>query len=258
MSLEKILTLGENKRCFECHQISTSVNLSLFTFVCSNCAGLLREIMQFKTKSISCCLASSRELKMLELLGNQKLNKVWLGKLLSGNSRTSWLKEPNGNNLEITRDWIKTKYCEQKYFDEVEFAVLHSSLMIDWHSVYNRNITSSLLLKQNSSKSMVTNPTDLINSKAQIGTDFREMSIPTSKVVPEYQQPTLSQLDLLNMGTIPNAKRCTKNSKNYFGYFKMETIEYNDIYSEEEDYCEFEKATDFHGETLEFTEFFSA
>jgi hypothetical protein len=74
-TIESLLT-PSNTKCFDCSSTSTSVNLTIGVFVCTNCAGLLRTF-QHKLKSITASSFSQVELKELEEKGNERVGKFF-------------------------------------------------------------------------------------------------------------------------------------------------------------------------------------
>lgn len=74
--LENIRKQGSNKQCFDCGEKGTTYVVTNFgTFVCSRCAGLLRDLT-FKVKGIGVCNFSDAELALLTRMGNDVSNKT--------------------------------------------------------------------------------------------------------------------------------------------------------------------------------------
>jgi hypothetical protein len=123
--LTKIASKPENQKCFECAQISSFVNLDLYTFVCSSCAGLLIEL-QFVAKSISATKFTDKQIELFEKIGNKVQARVWLGKW---DARE--YPEPDGSNLVETKKWLRKKYIERAFYvpfeDEDEFGEFQDS-----------------------------------------------------------------------------------------------------------------------------------
>ena len=79
--LESMRKLGSNKQCFDCGEKvrfnvitcifkgTTYVVMTFGTFVCSRCAGLLRDLT-YKVKGIGVCNFSDIELSFLTKMGN--------------------------------------------------------------------------------------------------------------------------------------------------------------------------------------------
>jgi hypothetical protein len=68
--MENIRKQGSNKECFDCGEKGTTYVATNFgTFVCSRCAGLLRDL-NFKVKGIGVCNFNETELGLLTKIGN--------------------------------------------------------------------------------------------------------------------------------------------------------------------------------------------
>lgn len=103
-----------NKKCADCLKPSPSfVNLSLGSFVCLECSGLLREF-DFRIKGLSLSTFTPQEVQMLDLKGgNKRVNQIWLGKHPDGEKAT-----PGWENLEVLRRFLLKKYREKAWYDE--------------------------------------------------------------------------------------------------------------------------------------------
>ncbi|KAI8370923.1 hypothetical protein BD560DRAFT_446822 [Blakeslea trispora] len=107
--LQELLRRPENKKCFDCPTKSPFfVNVSIHTFVCTRCSGLVREVGH-RVKSISASKFSGPEIVALEYGGN-------------GVARTIWLHGYNHNLPEPETDgdvrmFMRQKYYEQKWLD---------------------------------------------------------------------------------------------------------------------------------------------
>jgi hypothetical protein len=74
-TIQSLLT-SHNTKCFECSLTSSFVNLTNATFVCTDCAGILRSIGH-KLKSITASTFTEEEIKELERRGgNSKAGKM--------------------------------------------------------------------------------------------------------------------------------------------------------------------------------------
>ena len=78
--LEQIKKRGANKTCFDCGEKGTTYAAMNFgTFVCSRCAGLLREL-NFKVKGTGVSIFTEKEVDLLDTVGNENARKTWMGK----------------------------------------------------------------------------------------------------------------------------------------------------------------------------------
>ena len=71
----------ENKKCFDCEQRGpTYVNMTIGSFVCTKCSGMLRGINPpHRIKSISMSSFTSDEVDFVRNRGNSWCTAVWLG-----------------------------------------------------------------------------------------------------------------------------------------------------------------------------------
>ncbi len=69
--LENIRKQGANKQCFDCGEKGTTyAAVTLGTFVCSRCAGLLRDL-NYKVKGIGVSNFTQTEMDLLTNIGNE-------------------------------------------------------------------------------------------------------------------------------------------------------------------------------------------
>ncbi|KAI8992415.1 hypothetical protein BDB01DRAFT_847793 [Pilobolus umbonatus] len=115
--VRELLKLPENKKCFDCPTKSPFfVNMSIQTFICTRCSGLVREVGH-RVKSISASKFSGPEIVTLQHGGNAVAQSLWLS---TYNMSTA---EPE-TDADI-RLFMRQKYYEQKWLNR-EKAVLHS------------------------------------------------------------------------------------------------------------------------------------
>jgi len=114
---EKILTAEarkpENAECFECTQKGPfNVVLDLLTFVCQDCAGILRgSPFNFRIKGILASSFTQEEVKRITTEGgNARAAKVWLGS--AGNSFT----KPFPGDTNRIRLLMDFKYIRKKFY----------------------------------------------------------------------------------------------------------------------------------------------
>ena len=78
--LEVIKKQGSNKSCFDCGEKGTTyVVMNFGTFVCSRCAGILREL-NFKVKGTGVTIFSEKDIELIKKNGNDKARTIWMGK----------------------------------------------------------------------------------------------------------------------------------------------------------------------------------
>ena len=109
LKLDKIKKREENKKCFDCGEKGTTyVCMNFGTFICSRCAGILREL-NFKVKGTGVSIFNQKEIDILEKNGNEVASKIWLAKYKEGKD-----KKPDKKNDDELRDFLKEKYQKKK------------------------------------------------------------------------------------------------------------------------------------------------
>ena len=97
-----------NKRCFECSERGPNyVDMDHNTFVCTSCAGILREFT-FKVKGLSMATFTAAEVKALKTSGgNSGAAKIWLAKFTG--------EKPQPGEKDKIRTFIRDKYASKKW-----------------------------------------------------------------------------------------------------------------------------------------------
>ena len=109
--LDKIKKREENKKCFDCGEKGTTyVCINFGTFICSRCAGILREL-NYKVKGTGVSIFNQKEIDLLDNMGNEKAAKIWLAKYKEGKDKPPGLKDDDS-----LRQFIKDKYQEKKWY----------------------------------------------------------------------------------------------------------------------------------------------
>ena len=109
--LDKIKKREENKKCFDCGEKGTTyVCIDFGTFICSRCAGILREL-NFKVKGTGVSIFNQKEIDILEKNGNEVAQSIWMAKYKDGKD-----KKPNKKNDDELREFLKNKYITKKWY----------------------------------------------------------------------------------------------------------------------------------------------
>ncbi|XP_038051008.1 arf-GAP domain and FG repeat-containing protein 1-like [Patiria miniata] len=110
--LRELGTKPDNKKCFDCEQRGpTYVNMTVGSFVCTRCSGILRGLNPpHRVKSISMTSFSTQEIEFLEKHGNEFCRQTWLG---LENSRGSSLESKDEQKV---RDYMVQKYERKKWY----------------------------------------------------------------------------------------------------------------------------------------------
>lgn len=105
--LKKLSKVEGNKTCAECpERMPGYVNLSHKTFVCTKCAGVLRDL-QFKIKGISMSKFTQQDLDEMLSGGNEGHNQLYMAK---------WPpRDPVPQEPGRLKDHIKLKYIECRW-----------------------------------------------------------------------------------------------------------------------------------------------
>lgn len=124
-------SIAENKKCFECEQRGpTYVNMTIGSFVCTKCSGMLRGITPpHRIKSISMSTFSTDEVAFLKSRGNLWCSKVWMG--LYDKNRSGSLESKDEDAL---KHHIIQKYEKKSYY--VDPNTIQQSL----HSATSTNV----------------------------------------------------------------------------------------------------------------------
>ncbi|KAF7258332.1 hypothetical protein EG68_04025 [Paragonimus skrjabini miyazakii] len=102
--LRVMVTHDENRYCFDCHQRGpTYVNITIGSFVCTNCGGALRKY-NHRVKSISMSNFSSTEMDFLRKRGNKACRRIYLAQC----------EDLTINERELD-DAARDEYLRQKY-----------------------------------------------------------------------------------------------------------------------------------------------
>ncbi|XP_055684083.1 arf-GAP domain and FG repeat-containing protein 1 isoform X2 [Lutzomyia longipalpis] len=107
--LREIVSLGGNRQCFDCGQRGpTYVNMTIGSFVCTKCSGMLRGITPpHRVKSISMATFTPDEIEFIRSHGNDECAKTWLG-----------LWDPKRTRPHDQRELMIDKYERKRYYLE--------------------------------------------------------------------------------------------------------------------------------------------
>ncbi|XP_006817970.1 uncharacterized protein LOC100371923 [Saccoglossus kowalevskii] len=111
--LREMVAREHNKKCFDCHQRGpTYVNMTIGSFVCTSCSGILRGLNPpNRVKSISMASYTPQEIEFLEQKGNEYCRRVWLG-LYDARSQA----EPESKDEHKVRDFMQQKYEKKRWY----------------------------------------------------------------------------------------------------------------------------------------------
>ncbi|XP_018329370.1 arf-GAP domain and FG repeat-containing protein 1 isoform X2 [Agrilus planipennis] len=112
-TLRELASLPYNKYCFDCNQRGpTYVNVTIGSFVCTKCSGMLRGLAPpHRVKSISMAAFSQEEVDFLCNRGNDYCRRTWLG-LYENNTQRDLRDE------QAIKDFMVDKYEKKRYYLE--------------------------------------------------------------------------------------------------------------------------------------------
>ena len=109
--LEEIKKQGPNKTCFDCGEKGTTyVVMDFGTFVCSRCAGILREL-NYKVKGTGVTIFNQKDIEFISKNGNDKAKEIWLAKF---NPKKHSLPDPK--KYDEVKKFIIDKYKYKTFY----------------------------------------------------------------------------------------------------------------------------------------------
>ncbi|CAH1395819.1 unnamed protein product [Nezara viridula] len=132
--LRELVSLPENKHCFDCHQRGpTYVNVTIGSFICTRCSGLLRGLTPpHRVKSISMATFTSEEIELLKCRGNEYCRKVWLS-LYDGDSISK--------DEQQIKEFMIAKYERKRYYVKPSDLEKGKDLTNNSFSFYPQNMS---------------------------------------------------------------------------------------------------------------------
>ena len=111
--VESLKKQEANRKCFDCGVIGTTyASLNFGTFVCSQCAGILRGL-NFKVKPLGISIFTLNEYEILHKNGNENAKQVWMA-LYDPYKH----EKPNPKKYNDVKRHLIRKYKEKAFFRE--------------------------------------------------------------------------------------------------------------------------------------------
>ncbi|XP_007894100.1 arf-GAP domain and FG repeat-containing protein 1a isoform X6 [Callorhinchus milii] len=127
--LRDMTALPPNRKCFDCDQRGpTYVNMTIGSFVCTSCSGILRGLNPpHRVKSISMTTFTQHEIEFLQKNGNEVCRHIWLGLYDERSSVYPDFRDP-----QKVKDFLQEKYEKKRWFVPAEqaraVAAAHASI----------------------------------------------------------------------------------------------------------------------------------
>ncbi|KAM4556681.1 arf-GAP domain and FG repeat-containing protein 1b isoform 3-T3 [Fundulus diaphanus] len=111
--LREMTSLAANRKCFDCDQRGpTYVNMTVGSFVCTTCSGILRGLNPpHRVKSISMTTFTQQEIDFLQKHGNEVCKHIWLGLY---DDRTSVV--PDFREPQKVKEFLQEKYEKKRWY----------------------------------------------------------------------------------------------------------------------------------------------
>lgn len=120
--LRDLVSNPSNRQCFDCHQRGpTYVNMTIGSFVCTSCSGLLRGLTPpHRVKSISMATFTPEEIELISSRGNEYCRRIWLGLYEPG--RMTETRDEQG-----IKDFMIAKYEKKRYYLDPSMANMNGA-----------------------------------------------------------------------------------------------------------------------------------
>ncbi|XP_033760735.1 arf-GAP domain and FG repeat-containing protein 1-like isoform X1 [Pecten maximus] len=173
--LREMAALPHNKQCFDCHQRGpTYVNMTVGSFVCTSCSGILRGINPpHRVKSISMTSFTPDEMEFLKCHGNDFCRKVYLGLY---DSRSG--PEPDAREEQKVKDFMIQKYERKRFYVAPTEAMKEEAKQMNEAAMNKQPQTKPLksLLGNNAPSLVVQNQTSVPKPQSTPG----PITVPTA------------------------------------------------------------------------------
>ncbi|XP_056466682.1 arf-GAP domain and FG repeat-containing protein 1a isoform X3 [Gadus chalcogrammus] len=136
--LREMTSLPPNRKCFDCDQRGpTYANMTVGSFVCTSCSGILRGINPpHRVKSISMTTFTQQEIEFLQKHGNEVCKHMWLGLY---DERATPI--PDFRDPQKVKEFLQEKYEKKRWYVPPDQAKAVASVHASGSS--NNSSTSS-------------------------------------------------------------------------------------------------------------------
>uniref|UniRef100_M3XGQ5 Arf-GAP domain and FG repeat-containing protein 1 n=1 Tax=Latimeria chalumnae TaxID=7897 RepID=M3XGQ5_LATCH len=197
--LREMTSLPPNRKCFDCDQRGpTYVNMTVGSFVCTSCSGILRGLNPpHRVKSISMTTFTQQEIEFLQKHGNEICKQIWLGLYDERSSAIPDFRDP-----QKVKEFLQEKY-EKKRWQVNGSSTFHSPLR--YVPPEQAKVVASVHASISGSSASSTSSTPEVKPLKTMGetapTLHLNKSTPSQSPVvgrSQGQQPEKKQFDLLS------------------------------------------------------------
>ncbi|XP_047662219.1 arf-GAP domain and FG repeat-containing protein 1b isoform X1 [Tachysurus fulvidraco] len=125
--LREMTSGAANRKCFDCEQRGpTYVNMTVGSFVCTTCSGILRGLNPpHRVKSISMTTFTQQEIEFLQKHSNEVCKHIWLGLYDDRSSAVPDFREP-----QKLKEFLQEKYEKKRWYVPPEQAKMLASVQV--------------------------------------------------------------------------------------------------------------------------------
>lgn len=215
-----------NKKCFDCDQRGpTYVNMTIGSFVCTKCSGLLRGINPpHRIKSISMSTFSNDEVEMMRSKGNAWCAAVWCGTYNKANYPVDFKDD------EKIKEFIISKYEKKRYYvdpSQANFSSIKTQLTGgstgsgDSHGSYK--LSSSSLI--GSTLKARVDPSSVLG-QSSVGPSLSSSVVSRPDILPQVNMtishpppPDRSQVNMtISHATLPDQSQVDTKKENFANF----------------------------------------
>jgi Arf-GAP domain and FG repeats-containing protein 1 len=221
--IRELASLIYNKQCSECHQKGpTYVNITIGTFVCTTCSGILRGLNPpHRLKSINMATFTMDEVTFIREHGNNYCNIAYM----SLYDKTTGVP-PDSKDIDKLRDFLSQKYERKRwYVKPTEEAMNRIKEENEKVKTIQPVTQSKIVLKMNRQKS----DEPIINSNNLNGDYNKTSSVSSSSNHIGFQltNPSQSKLNkpIQITATVPTPKKVTTTDTKSVDLFELDNFE---------------------------------
>ncbi|CAL8127234.1 unnamed protein product [Orchesella dallaii] len=206
--LRELSHIAGNRHCFDCGQRGpTYVNVTIGSFVCMSCSGLLRGLTPpHRVKSISMASFTPEEIELFKSRGNDYCRKVWLATCSSKDSNVGSEKDPD--RVNALKSFMSAKYEQKRYYvDPSKLSDIINSDMNHIRGVNGKTISDSPSSISNSSGSAMQKSPSLSSASSASSLSLHNQNNPSPILNNSRNSQQMNPHNrLVNSITLPDIK----------------------------------------------------